>query len=151
KPPGFEEWLEEIYDQKFPFYYSMVRYLKTLGFIDGSNPDSILEGLQKFYFIGITERYEEDAFYLFHELGVKRFPSDRNASTPYVSRNQLGRSVIERIGELNREDVVLYEMALKENARFRRTTDYFDMSVNKLRIRKEKQHSIFSKITRLLP
>lgn len=116
RPPSFEEWLIKIYDKTIPFYSSMTGFLKHLGFIGDGEKESDL--LRKFYFVGITEQYDEDAAYLFRELGVKKRSSDRNASTPYVSANTLPKGVIDKIVELNRADLDLYESAVLENRRF---------------------------------
>lgn len=97
KVPEFEVWLDEAYDQKTPFYYSMTRYLEYLGFSD----------LAQFSFVGITER-NEDMLYLYGELGVNRLCCDKNGSKPYIRSDQLEARVLEKIREKNQADLQLY-------------------------------------------
>jgi hypothetical protein len=137
KRPTFEEWLFNAYDKKIPFYYSMSRYLKYLGFFNDVNSEkSMLEGLTKFYFIGIQERYNEDALFLYHELGVKKFAVDTNISTPYITVNSLDSRLIKKIKELNEADIFLYNASIKENDRFKHSNIYFYMSLKKIQIKK---------------
>lgn len=150
--PSFEEWLTEVYDNKIPFYYSMTNYLKVLGFLnhDSKNP-SFSDALSKFYFIGITERYNEDALYLYKELGINKFAFDTNASTPYVSLDKLGKGVIEKIMEVNQQDISLYEAALKENEKCRMASK--SIPIKKALVKKKLflfRKSVFNKLKSVL-
>lgn len=151
--PAFEEWLIEAYDKKIPFYYSMTKYLKHLKFFnDDTSERSILEGLRKFHFIGITERYNEDAFFLYHELGVKKFAFDAHASTPYVTASTLDSKVTEKIKELNETDIYLYQAAVNENDRFKKSNVYFHLSVKKIQDKEKMllfKQALYSRISNI--
>lgn len=133
KVPSFEEWLNETYDRKNPFYYSMTKNLKHLGFITDDNSErSILEGLKQFYFLGITERYDEDALFMYHQLNIKKMDADAHASTLYVTLKDLDSSLVRKINEKNERDIFLYQQAILENERFR-TSKYYYLSVNEMK------------------
>ena len=138
--PEFEEWLTESYDKKNPFYYSMAKYLKHLGFLaEGNNQTMQEEALDKFHFIGITEKYDEDAFFLYHEMGVGKFDFDPHASTPFLRLNDLNKQTINRMEEINAADASLYEAALRKNEEFKKRHPYFYKAVKK----KQVQHKFF--------
>lgn len=132
REPSFEEWLMGAYDKKISFYYTMTRYLQHLGFLADACENSIKEALQKFYFIGITEQYDEDALFLYHEIGIKKFDSDAHVSTPYIRANDLDSSVIKKIKELNEKDIFLYQSALQINKKFKQSNSYFYLSIKKM-------------------
>ncbi len=124
--PSFEEWLETTYDKKHPFYYSMTRYLQYLKFLGNKvTSQAFSEAFAKFDFIGITERYDEDALFLYHQLSVKQVFSDLNVSSKYVSAAKMDKSTLEKIESLNSDDLMLYEAALKHNDLFRQQTKTF--------------------------
>lgn len=116
-PPSFEQWINEIYDSKIPFYYSMTRYLATLGFSAENNLNTLLD---KFYFVGITETHEEDSNILYSRFGVKRFNADKNASNSYVSLSTLTDDVLNTVRYKNAEDIELYQLAIIKNQLFKK-------------------------------
>jgi len=128
KVPDFETWLEQIYNQKHPFYLSMANYLTHLGFSTDS--------LDQFAFVGITESYDEDALFLYHELGVSRFYADKNASTHFVIREQLEDRVLEKIKEKNQEDFRLYQLALEKNQELKNQREDFQQIISSMQKKK---------------
>jgi hypothetical protein len=121
-PPSFEQWINEIYDSKIPFYYTMSRYLSTLGFSAQNDLNALLD---KFYFVGITETHEEDSFFLYNCFGVKRFNADKNASPSYVSLSGLNADTLNIINKKNEEDIELYRLAIRKNQLFKRQSRHF--------------------------
>jgi hypothetical protein len=89
---------------------------------DGPVTDSDLERalkvLDDFYFIGITENFDEDAPYLYHELGVHTFFGRKNVSKTYQISTDISRSR-DYINGLNTRDMDLYEYAKKRSADFK--------------------------------
>jgi len=140
--PDFETWLEEIYDQKHPFYFTMTHYLKHLGF----------DSLEPFDFVGLTESYEEDSLLLYHELGVYRFSADKNESIHFLTKYQLSPHVLEKLLEKNREDMTLYKLAVEKNQTFKRKREDYEKILSSMRQKKafflffEPALSLFEKI-----
>lgn len=146
KIPRFEEWLETTYDQKIPFNYSMIRYLQHLKFIGRKiNTETLSEALSKFYFIGITEKREEDSLFLYHQLSVRQFFSNKNATPQYVSLAKLDKGSLEKIKIINGYDTELYEAALKQNELFKRKTKTFYPIIKSMK-RKKKFYLYWEKI-----
>ena len=114
--PTFEQWLTERYDATFPFYFSMTRYLKYLGFPLFAGHAGLL---QPFHFIGIAETHEEDALYVYRQLKIKAADADRNASTSFVCLSNLASPVMDLLIEKNADDLVLYQLAVEKNRLFK--------------------------------
>lgn len=139
KIPSFEQWLEESYNEKYLFYYTMTRSLQQLQFLDLEiKADSWDRLLQKFYFVGLMDTVNEDVLYLHHEIGMRRFGADQNASYPYISYSKLDRRIQERIREKNADDFVLYEHAKQANADFKKNRKNFPLIVRGMEIRKKR-------------
>lgn len=139
KVPSFERWLEESYDGAYPFYSTMTRSLQSLGYLEGPLQEKSFERcLAKFFFVGLTETLNEDAFYLYAEMGVRRFWAPSNASKKHISWESLDKQTQEKVREKNQSDFLLYECAKKANASFKETTPAFFQKAKKARWQKKK-------------
>jgi len=138
KVPSFEEWLEESYNHDYPFYFTMTRTLQHLHYLDVEiKEDSWGKLLQKFFFVGLTETLNEDELYLYHEMGVRCFWANRNASYPYISHNQLEKRLQEKIREKNPDDFLLYERAKRANSSFKKKQKDFPIIVKQMEMKKK--------------
>ena len=126
--PDFETWLDTIYNQKHPFYLSMTKYLEHLGFSTDS--------LDQFAFVGITECYDDDVLFMYHELGVDRFYADKNTSTHFIVRQQLEDRVVEKIKEKNQDDLRLYQLAIEKNKEQKKQRKDFEQIVTSMHRKK---------------
>jgi hypothetical protein len=132
--PNFETWLHTIYKKKHIFYSSMSDFLQSLNYIDHKRDEkSFTEALNKFYFVGITERFESDAAFLFYQLKISKLRGGKNKSIAHVKLSNLSSSLINQIKDLNADDFLLYECAMKKNDHFKNYNhDYhFKSIVNK--------------------
>ncbi len=132
KIPDFETWLHHVYKHHHIFYNTMSDYLQYLNFIDENRDESSFQdALKKFHFVGVTESFYPDADYLYHQLNVKTSIGKGNTSPGYVNRNSLSSDVINQIRDLNKDDLVLYECALRENSSFKKENKNFYIDVAK--------------------
>lgn len=137
KVPSFEDWLENSYNRDYPFYFTMTRALQQFNYLDKVlNENSWDRLFQKFFFVGLTETINEDELYLYHEMGIRCFWANRNASQPYISYSNLDRRTQERIREKNKEDFTLYEHAKKANAAFKLKHGDFPKIVKRMQVRR---------------
>ncbi len=86
--------------------------------------------LDKFYFVGLTEKFEEDSLFLYNELKISKFINKKqNVTRKYnIEANQ---RLIELIRPGVALDCALYEHAVKLNKNFKNTCpDYYDIVEN---------------------
>ncbi len=121
--PSFEEWLDQCYDQKTPFYYSMTNYLKHLGFSDK---------LDEFEFVGITELHDEEVLFLYHQLEVTQFDADKNVSISFIRKKDLEPRVLKKVEEKNLADHQLYLLALEKNMTYKKNRPDYDSIVSSI-------------------
>jgi hypothetical protein len=132
KVPAFEYWLHKIYKYNHQFYSSMSDYLEYLQYIDHKRDEgSFTEALSKFYFVGITEKFDLDSRYLFNLLNIKNPSGTVNNATPYVTLKSMSPSLINQIKDVNIDDFVLYQCALIENEKFKSKNNDFSFKVMK--------------------
>jgi hypothetical protein len=76
--------------------------------------ESAVRALETFYFVGLVERFEKDAAFIFQAIGAKDFYPNQNVSTKHFSVPQSARlrARIERKCQL---DMTLYEKGIKMN------------------------------------
>jgi hypothetical protein len=121
---SFSDWLAKKYNSphsKRPTSKSMVTFLKTLNYLQGSglvDKIKIKQTLKKFFFVGITENYEEDIAYIYHLLGIKKIYPNKNISTKFHSLKKGDRT---KILAKNQDDLLLYRAAVAANKKFKQT------------------------------
>ena len=126
---SFSEWLEN--DTEYANFISKI--LMRGGFaMPGETPENVLK---KFYFVGITENYQNDALFLYYLLGVKKFYPDKNISKKYIGRANISKGEHDIISRRNTDDMQLYEEALHFNRNFKRHTPSFICLVLLMRLK----------------
>jgi hypothetical protein len=131
--PSFEEWLQGSPGMHDGMLGDLVKY----GFADGydvSEP-SLRAIVDKFYFIGTTESFDDDALFLYHEMGVRRFFRDQNKSQRYLSPADLER-VRPLITEKTPLDRRVYEHAVAWNREFKSRHKAFAGIVAKMKLKR---------------
>lgn len=123
----FGAWLEKqqgIVDEAK--WLHMSTFLYKRGFLDGKRPDdkAIDKCLDKFFFVGITETYDEDALFLYNLLDFRRFYRNWNISKKYFIPENYN-DVREAILSKNPCDEILYEKALIRNKEFKESNEDF--------------------------
>lgn len=123
---GFDQWFNEMFQSD-----SMYRFFKTNNFIDDKLD---MKGfLDKFYFVGLTER-KEDFFYLYECLGIKRVFNNKNVSKIYYKHD---KSDDKKILEKNKVDLMIYDYAKAHlSDRINIDIDQFQFSNKKFIVRK---------------
>ena len=90
-------------------------------YIRQSTPENleIIKGLlNKFYFVGITENFEEDSKFLFPRLGIKNTFENQSISKKYFTLDQ-DKELIELLREKNALDYEFYEYAKELNKKMK--------------------------------
>lgn len=140
---SLERFLEKRYDLGNPgtrqFSISMTRFLKEAGYLEGdfkNNPrEASFRALRKFYFVGLTEKYNKDALFIYNKLGLKKFFPNKNVSKKFFTLEG-NANIRQKILEKNKEDSELYQIALELNKTFKRQEKHFYNIVYKTRIRR---------------
>jgi hypothetical protein len=119
--PLYSNWLREKYLRPDNFVYlSQPGYFRTLGYFH-NRPK-----LDKFFFVGITEKSEEDLLYLYYLLGINKFFLDQNISKKFVSRESFK----------NHEEEDFYRLALRVNRKFKQQHSNFAAVTQKMKIKR---------------
>lgn len=130
---------------------SMLKALRQKLYINTEKPnkEEIKECLNKFYFIGITENYEEDSLFLYHLLGIKKFYENKNASKKHFILTKEEEEEIKKIIlEKNLFDQKLYDLAVEKNKKFKRERTTFKEIIKEMKLKKisyysdQKEHKI---------
>jgi len=128
--PDFETWLDCGYGRRHTFYCSLSDSLQYLNFLDDKRDQASFENaLNKFYFVGLTETFDEDAAYLYRLFCVRRFSGNENTSPAFVKLRDLSQAVINKIEALNMDDMLLYDCAIRANGLFKKQTKDFGRKV----------------------
>jgi hypothetical protein len=136
--PDFETWLNQIYKHNHMFYSSMSDYLEYLKYIDDKRDESsFTEALKKFSFVGITEKFDLDSKYLFNLLKIRNPAGAVNKATPYVTLDSLSPSIVNQIKDLNADDMVLYQCALRANEQFKIKNKDFYLHVAQFKLSRQ--------------
>ena len=86
--------------------------------------------LNQFYFVGTTENFSEDALFLYHELGIRRFLKKRQ-NTSHQEHIQPNERITQLILQKSALDVELYSHARQLNSAFKKErSDYYDIIEN---------------------
>ncbi len=88
--------------------------------------------LDEFYFVGLTETFEEDSLFLYGKIGIKSFLKDRQNIAP-ESFVTVTDDLKRRIAKDAALDVELYRHAIELNHRFRREHQRFTAFVRKIK------------------
>lgn len=134
KVPTFEQWLEIKYIPN-----GMIKLLKANSFIEdnyeGDNKEILKKTLNKFYFIGITENYDEDALFLYHELGMNKFYDNQNISKKYFVPKDYEKTK-KMILSKNILDQELYDCAVEINRKFKESNKDYHRVVIYMKIKR---------------
>ncbi len=136
KLPSFDKWLINKYDYLVNYRnigIKMTSLLQSLGFLEKGklNDKTLRECFNKFYFLGITERFGQDSLYLYDLLGINKFFFNKNISRNYVSAKNLKESN-SLLAEKSKDDNILFKYAVKENRKFRKTHKDYDFVVSRM-------------------
>ena len=125
--PQFERWLKLKKDNIFNM--PMHQMLTSLKY----SP----ENMEKFYFIGITENYNNDALFLYHKLGIKKFCADHNISSKFFTPTKEERGKIKKTSsEQLSDDYALYKRAIQNNKNFKKGNINYTIAVLYMKYRK---------------
>jgi hypothetical protein len=119
--PGFIEWLNGnpwMIDEMLGCCFDYGYHPRTTEITDQVFKDI----LDKFYFVGLTERHDEDALFIFHKLGFQRFFPAKNASNRYF--RDRSPEILEAIATASVQDRKLFERAVLRNAEDRKRENY---------------------------
>jgi hypothetical protein len=133
KLPSFEEWLRSSPGMHDGMLGDLVKY----GFADAhdvSEP-ALCAIMEKFFFIGTTENFDEDAMFLYHEMGVRRFFRDQNKSERFLSPAEVEK-VKPLIAAKTPLDRQLYDHALAWNRDFKSRHQGFAGVVKKMKLKR---------------
>ncbi len=131
--PSFEDWLASSPGMHDGTMGDLVKY----GFANGhdvSEP-ALRAIMEKFYFVGTTESFDEDAMFLYHEMGLRRFFRDQNKSERFLSPEDAERAK-PLIAQNTPLDRALYDHAVACNREFKRRYDGFAGIVAKMKLKR---------------
>ena len=127
----FNEWF--YYHKKYQNF--VLKFLKKRLFFHSENLNersirNFDEILDKFYFVGITERSAQDFLFFYHLLGITKFYPDQNIS---VKKAQLETNTIVAIYQQNLLDTLFYYSSVYRNLTFKKNnSDLFLFSIKKI-------------------
>jgi len=124
-PPSFEEWLSpKLRSMTTEICAGFLRIKKNS---QRNLPSLLIQAkmiLEKFYFVGITEQFDDEAPYLYHEIGIRRFFKNRNVTQKnYASRNN--RALREKTALFCQGDEELYKHALILSRAFKKQKAHY--------------------------
>jgi hypothetical protein len=106
----------------------------------GKNIDvkSLKNLLKNFYFVGITENYDEDSLFLYYKLGIKKFYENQNVSKKYYTKNNFFKikNRIRISGETKELSNNLYTLCIAKNKKFKKNNLFFYPIIIYMRIKK---------------
>lgn len=122
--PTFMNWLDKKYDsRKKNTNLSMANLFKLLGYATKDTDVPITDALNKFYFIGITEKFSEDSLFLYDAVGINKYFVNQNISSKrFMPGNQ--KKTRKAISKKNIDDKIIYEKAVLLNKTFKNNNDY---------------------------
>lgn len=131
KVPSFFDWWRRYYDTKTRFSTStMFRFLKDLGY--GNYVDNIIN---KFYFIGLTSKFNEDFLYLSHLLAINRYFLSKNKSKK-IFRGGKDTRLADEIYFKNNKDFEILEKSVYQNEKYKLRRNGFHEIVRKKKLRR---------------
>jgi len=116
--PDFNTWIKYKYNKKcFGVDYSVKSTLEAHGFLDKSGC------FDRFNYIGITEKYDNDSLYLYDKLRINKFFINQNVSkVNYISG--VNEETMKLLCSKIAYDQKLYEMAVLSNLKYQLNEDY---------------------------
>ncbi|MFC1686025.1 sulfotransferase family 2 domain-containing protein [Nanoarchaeota archaeon] len=128
----FESWVKK----KCKNSNKMIEFLIENNFLKANpNEKRIKEALDKFYFIGLNESFEEDSLFIYHKLGINLFFENQN-----VSRENFGVRKTPELKEWflsnNVFDKKMYNYAKEINDKFKNRIKNFPEKIKHLKRRR---------------
>lgn len=115
KIPSFEEWLDKSYGS---INETMSQFLVREKYSNSEDMNEIKKALDKFWFIGTTETFNEDVKTIYYLLRIKTIIPDRNVSNKTIKKEKLEKSLIKKMRKKNKKDYLLYREAIKRRKKF---------------------------------
>lgn len=134
KVPSFTEWIEKVYAHLT--VETMSQLLELLGYMNGNHEKAIQEAVNRFYFIGLTDRLDEDAAFIYDLLGIKTYFINQNISQKHASEFEIQKAM-PLLKQKNKSDLILYKATQKHGETFRLNHPEFDTVVRKVQSRKK--------------
>jgi hypothetical protein len=135
---SFEKWLKQKYeeDNHLTAAISLGRFFTKFGYLQENKKEerSILSMLDKFYFVGITENFEQDSLYLYWLLEINKFFIRQNVSKKYFDLKN--KESVKIPLSKYRLDLKIYKNALKRSKEFKKTNPEFGRIVKNMRIKR---------------
>jgi hypothetical protein len=131
--PSFEEWLRSSPGMHDGMLGDLVKY----GFAEGNDVSqpALRALMDKFYYVGTTENFDEDALFLYHEMGIRRFFRDQNKSQRFLAPEDVDR-VRPLIAEKTPLDRKLYDHAVAWSRDFKARHKGFAAIVAKMKLKR---------------
>jgi hypothetical protein len=121
KLPEFNSWYEEKFKtkEKDIAFMNTFRFLTELNYLKKNDKTfpQILKGLQKFYFIGITENFKQDSLFLYYKLDINKYFLSENVSKNHIDP-QKNREMSIKISKDNPISMKVFNAAIKINNDF---------------------------------
>lgn len=118
RPVSFDYWCCHRAQHNF-----ITNHLIESGFIESKLHDvtrqDIQQALDKFYFVGLTEQFAQDAAFIFYKLHIAGPFTNENVSHTYFTPHNRHETA-QRILSKNTLDTLVYTYAKEKNERFRR-------------------------------
>ncbi len=125
----------ENYTFRFLFTH-LFPHERRRGEVNAANLDRVLDALASFYFLGLTER-PEDQLFLYHELGIRRFFPPQNVSRKHARLDRLEPATRSAIERGHTYDQAIYDYAVRANTEFRSAQAGFAAAVEETRRRRD--------------
>lgn len=136
KVPTFDDWFENKIGKNdyANFWLKMESVYKTLRYMNKGeqNIESINRALSKFYFIGVTEKYDVDGYFLYDLLGFKKYYKKQNVSKKYF-RNNSNLEKKEKFNSFYKKEMSIYNTAIRHNREFINDRSNFYSTVKSVR------------------
>ena len=137
--PSFENWLRNKYvKDTYYTHFSTVGNLKEFGYLKGysQNIKSINDALSKFYFIGLTEYFNEESLYFFKELGMHKYFIDQNISQESLKTTKNSK-LYENTLSRNLVDNTLFNKSVQLNHVFKQDHPEYFLAIRKKTLEKK--------------
>ena len=134
KQVDYCKWLKSNYttENYANFAVSLEKYLYGLGYI-GATDKKIMDRLDKFKFLGMTDNSREDFLYIYYLLGIKKFYTSVNKSKKYVQEKKCEpRKII----KANSKDFLIYSLAKSRNEKSKYEINNFKKIVRHTKLKK---------------
>jgi hypothetical protein len=116
KVPSFQEWARKKYGEKGTGVITTYQHLARWGYLRGKSKKEIKEALDKFYFIGITNKLQFDLNFLSYVFGFNKFFIKENISKRVVKK--LTNKSRDYFQTKNKWDELIYDLAQQKRKEF---------------------------------